>query len=77
MQASQEKPEGFKDYQRNSGSVGIISMLHQIIGDAKIMETKARVQDLSRAGFFSQPVRRKSTRLRRRPGRLECLAGRL
>ncbi|CAE7753006.1 unnamed protein product [Symbiodinium pilosum] len=42
IQASQEKPEGFKDYQRNSGSVGIISMLHQIIGDAKIMETKAR-----------------------------------
>ncbi|CAE7025218.1 unnamed protein product [Symbiodinium microadriaticum] len=38
----QEKPEGFKDYQRQSGSVGIISMLHQIIGDAKIMETKAR-----------------------------------
>ena len=39
----EEKPEGFKDYQRQSGSVGIISMLHQIIGDAKIMETKARV----------------------------------
>ena len=41
----QEKPEGFKDYQRQSGSVGIVSMLHQIIGDAKIMETKARVDD--------------------------------
>ena len=38
-----QKPEGFKDYQRQSGSVGIISMLHQIIGDARVMETKARV----------------------------------
>eukprot|EP00439_Symbiodinium_sp_Y106_P061108 s162_g9.t1 len=37
-----QKPEGFKDYQRQSGSVGIISMLHQIIGDARVMETKAR-----------------------------------
>ncbi|CAE7570474.1 unnamed protein product [Symbiodinium natans] len=37
----QEKPEGLKDYQRQN-SVGVISMLHQIIGDAKVMETKAR-----------------------------------